>query len=79
MCWKFTLMRHAQAGEHLVTGSMVLGRKMKLVSTLTIWSYLLAVFFVVKCFARDLTCRAILLRVDNTTAISYINRIPPGI
>lgn len=36
---------------------------------------LLAVFFALKCFARDQTDCAILLRVDNTTAISYINRM----
>lgn len=36
---------------------------------------LLAVFFALKCFIRDQTECAILLRVDNTTAISYINRM----
>lgn len=36
---------------------------------------LLAVFFGLKCFPRQLTDCEILLRVDNTTAISYINRM----
>lgn len=36
---------------------------------------LLAVFFALKCFARGSYNCAILLRVDNTTAISYINRM----
>lgn len=36
---------------------------------------LLAVFLALKCFARETTDCAILLRVDNTTAISYINRM----
>lgn len=36
---------------------------------------LLAVFFRLKCFAADLSGAEILLRVDNTTAISYINRM----
>jgi len=33
-----------------------------------------AVFYALKCFAADLSDGNILLRVDNTTAISYINR-----
>ncbi|XP_070529863.1 uncharacterized protein [Cardiocondyla obscurior] len=36
---------------------------------------LLAALFSFKCFAKDLTNSNILLRLDNTTAISYINRI----
>lgn len=36
---------------------------------------LLAVFFGLKCFAADLRDCEILLRVDNTTAIAYINRM----
>lgn len=36
---------------------------------------LLAAFFALKCFAQELTNCEILLRVDNTTAISYINRL----
>jgi len=36
---------------------------------------LLAVFYALKCFANSLTHCQILLRVDNTTAISYINRM----
>ncbi|XP_060803745.1 uncharacterized protein LOC106132281 [Amyelois transitella] len=36
---------------------------------------LLSIFLALKCFARDKTKCAILLRVDNTTAISYINRM----
>lgn len=36
---------------------------------------LLAVFMGLKCFADKLTGCAILLRIDNTTAISYINRM----
>ena len=35
----------------------------------------LAVFLGLKSFAKNLTNRTILLRVDNTTAISYINRM----
>ncbi|XP_011858159.1 PREDICTED: uncharacterized protein LOC105555726 [Vollenhovia emeryi] len=33
-----------------------------------------AIFYALKCFAKDLSDCDILLRVDNTTAISYINR-----
>lgn len=36
---------------------------------------LLAAFFGIKCFANKLTNCNILLRIDNTTAISYINRM----
>lgn len=36
---------------------------------------LLAAFFGLKCFARDRSSCDILLRIDNTTAISYINRM----
>ncbi|XP_059062817.1 uncharacterized protein LOC131855559 [Achroia grisella] len=36
---------------------------------------LLAIFMSLKCFARDMSHCSILLRVDNTTAISYINRM----
>ncbi|XP_011702715.1 PREDICTED: uncharacterized protein LOC105458844, partial [Wasmannia auropunctata] len=36
---------------------------------------LLSAFFGLKCFARDLRNCNILLRIDNTTAISYINRM----
>lgn len=36
---------------------------------------LMAIFLSLKCFAKDLYDCAILLRVDNTTAISYINRM----
>lgn len=36
---------------------------------------LLAAFFALKCFANDLKNCEILLRIDNTTAISYINRM----
>ncbi|XP_059062727.1 uncharacterized protein LOC131855468, partial [Achroia grisella] len=36
---------------------------------------LLAAFFGVKCFANDKSNCTILLRIDNTTAISYINRM----
>ena len=36
---------------------------------------LLAVTLAIKCFARDKTNNMILLKVDNTTAISYINRL----
>lgn len=36
---------------------------------------LLSAFFGLKCFARDLQNCNILLRIDNTTAISYINRM----
>ncbi|CAK1581282.1 unnamed protein product [Parnassius mnemosyne] len=36
---------------------------------------LLAAYFGLKCFAKDLKNCEILLRVDNTTAISYINRM----
>lgn len=36
---------------------------------------LLAAFFALKCFAQDLTNCEILLRIDNTTAISYVNRL----
>lgn len=36
---------------------------------------LLAVFFGLKCFARDIRNCSILLRIDNTTALSYINRM----
>lgn len=36
---------------------------------------LLAAFFGLKCFAKDLKECNILLRIDNTTAISYINRM----
>lgn len=36
---------------------------------------LLAVFFGLKCFAREKSNCNILLRVDNTTAISYVNRM----
>lgn len=36
---------------------------------------LLAIYFALKSFARDLKNCEILLRVDNTTAISYINRM----
>lgn len=35
---------------------------------------LLAAFFAIKCFVSKLSCCEILLRLDNTTAISYINR-----
>ncbi|XP_011860538.1 PREDICTED: uncharacterized protein LOC105557794 [Vollenhovia emeryi] len=35
---------------------------------------LLAAFFAVKCFASELSQCEVLLRIDNTTAISYINR-----
>ena len=36
---------------------------------------LLAAFFGLKCFAKDMQHCNILLRIDNTTAISYINRM----
>lgn len=36
---------------------------------------LLAVFFGLKCFAKELSGCSILCRVDNTTAIAYINRM----
>ena len=36
---------------------------------------LLSAFFGLQCFARDLRNCSILLRIDNTTAISYINRM----
>lgn len=36
---------------------------------------LLAIFLSLKCFARNISNCAILLRVDNTTALSYINRM----
>lgn len=36
---------------------------------------LISIFLALKCFARDCSNCAILLRVDNTTAISYINRM----
>ena len=36
---------------------------------------LLAAFFSLKCFAEDLRRCNVLLRIDNTTAISYINRM----
>lgn len=36
---------------------------------------LLTAFFGLKCFARDLSNCSILLRIDNTTAIAYINRM----
>lgn len=36
---------------------------------------LLPAFFGLKCFAKDFTNCDILLRIDNTTAISYINRM----
>ncbi|CAK1586996.1 unnamed protein product [Parnassius mnemosyne] len=36
---------------------------------------LLAIFLGIKCFVRDMSDCNILLRVDNTTAISYINRM----
>ena len=36
---------------------------------------LLSAFFGLKCFAKDLKMCNILLRIDNTTAISYINRM----
>lgn len=36
---------------------------------------LMAAFFGLKIFAKDLRCCQILLRIDNTTAISYINRM----
>lgn len=36
---------------------------------------LLAIFMALKCFAREKSKIAILLRVDNTTAISYVNRM----
>ncbi|XP_046605016.1 uncharacterized protein LOC124297748 [Neodiprion virginianus] len=39
-----------------------------------IYLELLAAFFGLKCFAKNLENRQILLRIDNTTAISYINR-----
>lgn len=35
---------------------------------------LLAAFFALKCFALEVSSREILLRLDNTTAICYINR-----
>ncbi|KYM95726.1 hypothetical protein ALC62_13632, partial [Cyphomyrmex costatus] len=35
---------------------------------------LLAAFFALRCFASDLSNKEILLRIDNTTAICYINR-----
>lgn len=33
-----------------------------------------AAFFGLKCFAKDLRNKEILLRIDNTTALSYVNR-----
>lgn len=36
---------------------------------------LLAAFFGLKCFAKDLREYNILLRIDNTIAIAYINRM----
>lgn len=36
---------------------------------------LLAAFFALKCFAQDMNNCSILLRIDNTTAIAYINRM----
>lgn len=36
---------------------------------------LMAVFFGLKCFARDIRNCSVLLRIDNTTALSYINRM----
>lgn len=35
---------------------------------------LLAAFFALKCFASNLSQSEVLLRLDNTTAISYVNR-----
>nr|XP_046491856.1 uncharacterized protein LOC124223672 [Neodiprion pinetum] len=36
---------------------------------------LIATFMALKCFARDLSNCELLLRIDNTTAISYVNRM----
>lgn len=36
---------------------------------------LLSAFFGLKCFAKDLRDCNVLLRIDNTTAIAYINRM----
>lgn len=36
---------------------------------------LLAAFLGIKCFCKNITNSEILLRIDNTTAISYINRM----
>lgn len=36
---------------------------------------LLAAWYGIKCFARDFTNKQILLRIDNTTALSYINNM----
>lgn len=36
---------------------------------------LLAAFFGLKCFAKELSNKNILLRIDNTTALAYINRM----
>jgi len=38
------------------------------------WLELLAAFFALRCFASELSNKEILLRLDNTTAICYINR-----
>ncbi|XP_048585989.1 uncharacterized protein LOC125568253 [Nematostella vectensis] len=35
----------------------------------------LGAFFALKCFARDVTCKHIQLKLDNTTAVSYVNKM----
>ena len=51
------------------------GRIVKEKNLLIIWNYYRAIFLALKIFASEMSDCEILLRVDNTTAISYINKM----
>jgi len=60
--------RIVKVTEHTVIGA----RKNKFIIN---YLELLSAFFALKCFAENLRDCDVLLRIDNTTAIAYINKM----
>jgi len=74
LIWKFLRTPHCQVGERFVptTGLMGFGQKKRNPIN---YLELLAVFHGLRCFASHLDNSNVLLRVDNSAALSYINRM----
>lgn len=69
-------MRHLRDGEQFVVKKLQMDDELKQKKIfISIISSCGAAFFGLQCFAEDLHDTNILLRIDNTTAISYINRM----
>lgn len=69
-------MHQGQAGEHTVMVKLQMGFwTLKDKENHINFLELLAAFLSLQCFAKDLHSCQILLRIDNTTAIAYINRM----